>query len=126
MAIGELPNEEEEVTTVEVKTSKSFKVNFKEIDSLLLEMAKPENKEFQEQMKEELVHVKEKQKEMENKSAVVMLKLDTQTLRSLRQFRNPKPLVHEITIAFLLLLGEHEADTRVFSMFYQIYQILTF
>ena len=43
------------------------------------------------------------------------LDLDEQTMRDIRQVKLPTKTLHDIVVAFLLLLGEYEGNTRVCS-----------
>ncbi len=100
--------------------------NLKELDELQLILSAPEKKKHFEVLKQEVVMAREIQEdikeEQQTKRTTITritivkdadLPIDAAVLRALRQYRNPKPLVHDITVAFLMLLGEYEFDTRV-------------
>ena len=95
--------------------------NLKELAELQLILSAPEKKKMFESLKVEVVLAKDVQQEIKEVKKVTkkVYEIDTDSpidsgvLRALRQYRNPKPLVHDIIIAFLMLLGEIESDTRV-------------
>ena len=54
------------------------------------------------------------------------MELDEKTMSTLRQIVNPVPVIHDVMVAFFLLLGEYEGFTRVcsFSGLFAIYLLL--
>ena len=47
------------------------------------------------------------------KLRITILKMDAKTMLEIRRYASPPPLVHEVMVAALLLLGDHEELTRV-------------
>ena len=45
--------------------------------------------------------------------------MDANTMLEIRRYASPPPLVHEVMVAALLLLGDHEELTRVSIMGYE-------
>ena len=92
---------------------KNLAPNIKEVISLISELEEPANKELHDQLSKELIKARTVLKIEEEKERLKALHLDSSVMRTLRQIRLPKKQVLDITIAFLLLLGEYEGDTRV-------------
>lgn len=74
-----------------------------------------EDKGFQEFLGEDLVKGKEKMKILERLSKLKssILSMDAGTMTELRRYNNPPEMVHQVMIATLLILGEHEGITKV-------------
>ena len=45
--------------------------------------------------------------------------MDAKTMMEIRRYASPPPLVHEVMVAALLLLGDHEELTAVSMMGYE-------
>ncbi len=75
-----------------------------------------ENRRYQEQLQAELVQAKFIYKEALRKQRIINLPFSASVMRTLRQFRKPKPLTQDVICAFFLLLGEPEAKTRVLPL----------
>ena len=91
----------------------------KSIKQLLLYI---DNKRYVSHLKEEFEVAKELLKSLERIAELdrTILNMDTAIMAEIRRYASPPQVVHEVMIASLLLLGDHEGKTRVSSNLSQV------
>ena len=74
-----------------------------------------EKKRYVSAMKEDVSTAKEVLRSLDRIELLchAILDMDAATMSEIRRYANPPKLVHEVMIATLLLLGDHEGKTRV-------------
>ncbi len=78
------------------------------------ELEQPENLEFKDPLTPELMQARILEKKLSRyQSLPSKLVLDDTTMRMIRQYSVPPTAVHDVVVAFFLLLGEYEGYTRV-------------
>ena len=88
------------------------------IREIFQELEKPENQEFKEALTPELMQARILEKKLSRiQTLPKQLFLDDSTMRMLRQYSVPPTAVHDVVVAFFLLLGEYEGHTRVCQLF---------
>ena len=87
--------------------------NIPALKKIMAELEELEKKKRHERLLAGLQKVKAVNKEEERKAQINALHFNTPILRTLRMIRMPSPQIHEVIIAFFLLLGEFEGYTRV-------------
>ena len=87
--------------------------NLKELRELIANVERAENAGMRAQLEAELSDAKECVQLEERRVHLRVLQLDSRVISTLRKIRTPIPIVHDVVVAFLLLLGEFEGYTRV-------------
>ncbi len=87
--------------------------NLKKLKEVLSELMQPEKKKVRESLCNEAARAKELAKKLSRRARLKALHMDASVLRSLRQIVEPKKQVHDVIVAFFLILGEYEGHTRV-------------
>ena len=84
------------------------------INQVFAELDQPENATFKDPLTPELMQARLLRMELSrNMKIPSRLEFDDKTMRTLRQYSSPPPAVHDVVVAFFLLLGEYEGFTRV-------------
>ncbi len=78
------------------------------------ELERPEKKRHRDMLASELARAKALLRQLDRAEKVKALHFDSPILRTLRQIREPTQQLHDVIVAFFLLLGEYEGYTRVF------------
>ncbi len=109
----------------EVKARSKLQVQQDEdkIEDLLEELDLPLNKMHKSRLGEDVESLRDLKVKLSHKPQTVVPPLDEATIRSLRQISSPSPKLHDVLVAFFLLLGEYEGNTRVslLSLFISLY-----
>ena len=82
-----------------------------------------EKKRYTSRLKPEMAEAKERLRSLERieRLRLAILDMDSATMAEIRNYRDPPPLVHEVMVASLLLLGENEGRTRVRMVHVYVY-----
>ncbi len=91
--------------------------NLPQLEELVYFLERPEENKFNTMLETEIIEAKKLLKDAMRKHRRKTLPFNTEIMRVLKKFKEPKPITHDVIVAFFLLLGEYEGDTRVFLSF---------
>ena len=87
--------------------------NSKKLKEILAELELPEKNKTRQSLVDEIKRAKELAKNLAREAKIRAISLDSSVFKTLHQIVQPHEEVHEVVIAFLLLIGEYEGFTRV-------------
>ncbi len=107
LSMGEVPRHGEELPVG------NRMPDIRKLKEILKELDQTENTKHRLLLRKDIRRAREVLKRLERQSHLRALTMNESVLRGLRRIHDPKKPVRDITVAFLLLLGEYEGHTRV-------------